>query len=83
LDSGKMLSIAEGTEIHLEKNIGGKMFWGYNIRFMESILSQDKLQLRHELELLYRLKGSQFLKSRMELERKGEKYLGIEQQFRF
>ncbi|RLD15888.1 MAG: hypothetical protein DRI36_06480, partial [Caldiserica bacterium] len=81
LEEGKG-SILEGAQIKVGKHLSDRLFWGYNVKFKEY---ENKLRLSHELEFLYRIKGLQFLKGRMELEkgREGEKYLGIEKQFRF
>jgi hypothetical protein len=48
------------------------------LQFEEGYL--DRLELRHELELLYRFKRGTSLKGRLGEE---ERYLGVEKQIRF
>ncbi len=79
-------SVLEGTRVTLGKYLGRNLFMGYNIELAESVGAQNRLELIHELEFLYRLGGRKFLKGRSSWDRdKGEKeqYLGIENRIRF
>ncbi len=71
-------SLLEGTKITLGKYLNTNLYLGYKLQFEEGYL--DRLELRHELELLYRLKRGTSLKGRLGEE---ERYLGVERQIRF
>jgi len=84
LDKKNKKEFLEGTELKFGRHITNRFFWGYNIKIGSSY-EGNKLNLTHEFEFFYRMRGRQFLKGRMELQKgkEGEKYLGIENQFRF
>jgi len=71
-------SFLEGTKIILGKYLNTNLYLGYKLQFEEGFL--NRLELRHELELLYRLKRGTSLKGRLGEE---ERYLGVEKQIRF
>ncbi|HUW23814.1 MAG TPA: translocation/assembly module TamB domain-containing protein, partial [bacterium] len=71
-------SLLEGTKITLGKYLNTNLYLGYKLQFEEGYL--NRLELRHELELLYRLKRGTSLKGRLGEE---ERYLGVERQIRF
>ncbi len=71
-------SLLEGTEITLGKYLSSDLYLGYKLQFDEGLL--NKLELRHEVELLYRLKRGTSLKGKVGEQ---ERYFGIERQIRF
>ncbi|TET10212.1 hypothetical protein E3J84_04270, partial [Candidatus Aerophobetes bacterium] len=77
-EGGKRSSLLDGTKITLGKYLNTNLYLGYKLQFEEGYL--NRLELRHELELLYRLKRGTSLKGRLGEE---ERYLGVERQIRF
>lgn len=71
-------SLFEGTEITFGKYLSSNLYLGYNILFEEGLF--NRLELRHEVEVLYRLKTGTALRSRLG---EKERYFGIERQIRF
>lgn len=71
-------SLLDGTKITLGKYLNTNLYLGYKLQFEEGYL--DRLELRHELELLYRFKRGTSLKGKLGEE---ERYLGVEKQIRF
>jgi len=71
-------SLLEGTEITLGKFLSSDLYLGYKLQFEEGLL--NKLELRHEVELLYRLKRGTSLRGKVGEQ---ERYFGIERQIRF
>jgi len=71
-------SLLEGTEITLGKYLSNELYLGYKLQFDEGLL--NKLELRHEVELLYRLKRGISLRGKVGEQ---ERYFGIERQIRF
>jgi len=77
-EQGEKSSLLEGTRITLGKYLSDKLYLGYKVRFEEGYL--NRLELRHELELLYRIRRGTSLRGRLGQE---ERYLGVERQIRF
>ncbi|NIM03058.1 hypothetical protein GTN66_02770 [bacterium] len=77
-EQGEKSSLLEGTKITLGKYLSDKLYLGYKVRFEEGYL--NRLELRHELELLYRIRTGTSLRGRLGQE---ERYLGVERQIRF
>jgi translocation and assembly module TamB len=80
-----LLELLHGTKYSLEKNLSDRMLFGYSVTFDQM---QNKLDLRHELELSYRLQKNVFLKGSYELDtnnpfRQYDRRITVEQQFRF
>jgi len=71
-------SLLEGTEITFGKYLSSDLYLGYKLQFEEGFL--NKLELRHEVELLYRLKRGISLKGKLGEQ---ERYFGVERQIRF
>ncbi|MFQ5866881.1 MAG: translocation/assembly module TamB domain-containing protein [bacterium] len=71
-------SLLEGTKITLGKYLSNNLYLGYKLQFEERFL--NKLELRHEVELLYRLKRGTSLRGKLGKE---ERYFGVERQIRF
>ncbi len=71
-------SLLEGTKITFGKYLSNDLYLGYKLRFEEGYL--NKLELRHELEVLYRIRRGTSLRGRLGEE---ERYLGVERQIRF
>jgi hypothetical protein len=74
-----------GTKYSLEKYVTDRMLFGYSVTFDQV---QNRLDLRHELELSYRLKKNIRLKGVYELEtsnplRQHDRRITVEQQWRF
>jgi len=68
----------EGAGLRLGRYFTDKFYLGY---YMEvGGVFENKLSLSHELDVLYRLQGSQFVRGRISGK---EKFLGLEQQIRF
>ena len=77
-EGGKRSSLLDGTKITLGKYLNTNLYLGYKLQFEERFL--NRLELRHELELLYRLKRGISLRGKLGEE---ERYLGVERQIRF
>jgi len=75
------LDMADRMNLYMGKSFG-RMHLGYNIEFMRNVSSLD---LRHGIEVMYRIKGSNVLKAvyMPDEEGEGRKYLGIERHIRF
>jgi len=75
------LDMADRMNLYMGKSFG-KMHLGYNIEFMRNVSSLD---LRHGIEVMYRIKGNNVLKAiyMPDEEGEGRKYLGIERHIRF
>ena len=71
-------SLLEGTEITFGKYLSNDLYLGYKLQFAEGFL--NKLELRHEVELLYRLKRGISLRGKLGEQ---ERYFGVERQIRF
>ena len=71
-------SLLEGTKITFGKYLSNDLYLGYKLRFEEGYL--NKLELRHEMELLYRVRRGISLRGKLAGE---ERYLGVERQIRF
>jgi hypothetical protein len=74
-----------GTKYSLEKYLTDRMFFGYSVTFDQI---QNRLDLRHELELSYRWQKNIFLKGTYELQtsnpiRQPDRRITVEQQWRF
>jgi translocation and assembly module TamB len=72
-------SIWQGSELKVGKYLTNRVFLGYNTILEQSVIP-NKLELKHQLEMDYQLKGSKYLK--MHIDEK-ERFLGIENQIRF
>ncbi|MFH1352546.1 MAG: translocation/assembly module TamB domain-containing protein [bacterium] len=75
------LDMADRMNLYMGKSFG-KMHLGYNIEFMRNVSSLD---LRHGIEVMYRIKGNNVLKAiyMPDEEGEGQKYFGIERHIRF
>lgn len=71
-------SLLEGTEITFGKYLSSDLYLGYKLQFGEGIL--NRLELRHEVEVLYRLKRGISLRGKLGEQ---ERYFGVERQIRF
>jgi len=71
-------SLLQGTKITLGKYLSSNLYLGYKLKFEEGLL--NRLELRHEVELLYRLKRGISLRGKLGEE---ERYFGVERQIRF
>ncbi len=69
----------KGSSVSIGKYLGPRIFLGYNSILAEG-LTPDKLALKHQIEMEYQLKGSKYLKMRVDDK---ERFLGIENQIRF
>jgi len=74
-----------GTKYSLEKYLTDRMFLGYSVTFDQI---QNRLDLRHEMELSYRWQKNIFLKGTYELQtdnpiRQPDRRITLEQQWRF
>ncbi len=67
----------ESAGIELGRYFTDRFYMGY---YMEVGGAENKLRLSHELDVLYRLQGSQFLRGRVS---EKEKFLGFEQRIKF
>lgn len=76
--TGETGSLLEGTEITLGKYLSSSLYLGYKLQFEEGLM--NKLELRHEVELLYRLKRGTSLKGKLG---EKERYFGVEREIRF
>ena len=82
----QFLKYAKGTQVRFGRGLGPRLFADYSFRVDEY---ESVLNLRHELELAYRLHGNLFLRGTSELDR--ERQLGrppdrraiLENQWRF
>ena len=72
-------SIWQGSELKVGKYLTNRVFLGYNTILEQSVIP-NKLELKHQLEMDYQLKGSKYLK--MHIDEK-ERFLGIENQIQF
>ncbi|MBI5555130.1 MAG: translocation/assembly module TamB domain-containing protein [Elusimicrobia bacterium] len=72
-------SVWKGSSVSIGKYLGPRIFLGYNTILAEG-LTPNKLALKHQVEMDYQLKGSKYLKMRVDDK---EKFLGIENQLRF
>ena len=75
------LDMTNRMNLYMGKSFG-KMHLGYNVEFMRNVSSLD---LRHGIEVMYRIKGNNVLKAiyMPDEEGEGRKYLGIERYIRF
>ena len=71
-------SILEGSQLTFGKYFTNRVYVSYTTLFKAGLA--NKLELKHRVELEYRIQGSKFLKMRMDSE---EKFMGIENQIRF
>ncbi|MCK4777016.1 MAG: hypothetical protein KAS39_01490, partial [Actinomycetia bacterium] len=71
--------LLKGAGLKLGRNITDKLYMGYYMVFGEGV--ENNLRLTHELDVLYRVRGSQFLRGRVSEEEKF--FFGFEQQIRF
>lgn len=74
-----------GTKYSLEKYLGARFLLGYSVTFDQI---QNKLDLRHEIELSYRLQHNIFFRGTYEIEttnpfRQYDRRIIVEQQWRF
>lgn len=69
----------KGSSVSIGKYLGPRIFLGYNTILAEG-LTPNKLALKHQVEMDYQLKGSKYLKMRVDDK---ERFLGIENQIRF
>ncbi len=69
----------KGSSISIGKYLGPRVFLGYNT-IMEEELNSNRLALKHQVEMDYHLKGSKYLKMRID---EKERFMGIENQIRF
>ncbi|MGM0568687.1 MAG: translocation/assembly module TamB domain-containing protein, partial [Elusimicrobiota bacterium] len=67
-----------GAGLKLGRQLTDRFYMGYYIEYGAAI--DNPLRLSHELDMSYRMRESQFLRGRISDE---EKFLGIEQRFRF
>lgn len=77
--------ILRGTKYTFEKYISDAMLLGYSVTLDEYL---NKLDLKHEVEVAYRMKGNVFLRGIYEIDSKSlirppERRITIEQQWRF
>jgi len=77
-EQGERSSLLEGTKITLGKYLSNSLYLGYKLQFEEGYL--NRLELRHEVELLYRIKRGISLRGKLGEE---ERYFGVERQIRF
>ncbi|MBN2407602.1 MAG: translocation/assembly module TamB domain-containing protein [Elusimicrobia bacterium] len=68
----------KGAGLRIGRHVTDKLYMGYYMVFGGV---ENKLSLAHELDVLYRLQGSRFLRGRISEEEKF--FLGFEQQIRF
>ncbi len=71
-------SLLTGSQVTFGKYLNNRLYVSYTTLFETGLA--NKLELRHRIELEYRIQGSKFLKMRMDRE---EKFMGIENQIRF
>ncbi|MFH1784498.1 MAG: translocation/assembly module TamB domain-containing protein [bacterium] len=71
-------SLLKGSQVTLGKYFTNKVFVSYTTLFETGIA--NKLELRHQVELEYRIQGSKFLRMRMDSE---ERFWGLENKIRF
>ncbi len=69
----------KGSSVSIGKYLGSRVFLGYNT-ILEEELNSNKLALKHQVELDYHLKGSKYLKMRID---EKERFMGIENQIKF
>jgi translocation and assembly module TamB len=69
----------KGSSVSIGKYLGSRFFLGYNT-ILEEELNSNKLALKHQVEMDYHLKGSKYLKMRID---EKERFMGIENQIRF
>ncbi|MFH1416261.1 MAG: translocation/assembly module TamB domain-containing protein [Elusimicrobiota bacterium] len=69
----------EGAGLEVGRYFTDRFYMGYYMQFGGFGL-EDKLRLSHELDMLYRVQGSQFLRGRVSEE---EKFFGVEQRIKF
>lgn len=69
----------QGSSISIGKYLGARVFLGYNT-VLEEELNSNKLTLKHQVEMDYHLRGSKYLKMRID---EKERFMGIENQIRF
>ncbi len=85
-DSSETLpELLRGTKYTFEKYVSDAMLLGYSVTLDEYL---NKLDLKHEVEVAYRMKGNVFLRGIYELDSKSlirppERRITIEQQWRF
>jgi len=80
-----LVELLYGTKYSLEKNLTDRMLFGYSVTFDQI---QNKLDLRHSLELSYRWQKNTFLKGVFDLnannpDRQYDRRIMVEQQWRF
>lgn len=74
-DAESDMYLLEGAGVQLGRHFTDRFYMGYYMEFDRG------LRLHNELDMLYRLQGSQFLKGSVDEERRF--YLGLEQRIRF
>jgi translocation and assembly module TamB len=84
--SPTLTELLYGTKYSVEKHLTNQILFGYSVTFDQA---QNRLDLRHELELSYRLQKNTFLTGSYELEskyntlRQPDRRITLEQQWRF
>jgi autotransporter translocation and assembly factor TamB len=76
---GTASPVWKGSSVSIGKYLGSRVFLGYNT-ILEEELNTNKLALKHQVEMDYHLKGSKYLKMRID---EKERFMGIENQIRF
>jgi len=64
--------------IRVGRGLGERLYVGYNLKLMQNL--ERKMGLKQEVEILYRLRDREYLRGRLS---EDERYIGIENQFRF
>lgn len=86
--SPTLTELLYGTKYSVEKYLTNRIFLGYSLTFDTLDQIQNKLDLRHELELSYRLRSNIFLRGIYEFQssdsdRQYDRRITLEQQWRF
>jgi hypothetical protein len=78
LDDETQESISPDATVRLGRGLGERLYVGCNLKFMQEL--EEKMGLKQEIEILYRLRDREYLRGRLS---EDERYIGIENQFRF
>jgi len=70
--------ISPDATIRLGRGLGERLYVGYNLKLMQNL--EKRMGLKQEVEILYRLRDREYLRGRLS---EDERYIGIENQFRF
>jgi len=78
LDGGTQENISPDATVRIGRGLGERLYVGYNLKFMQKL--EERMGLKQEVEILYRLRDREYLRGRLS---EDERYIGIENQFRF